>query len=110
MSDIDIEDISADADERISHDVLVQPKRFHLRREPTADADPPVTSVWVKTWGCSHNSSDSEYMAGQLAASGYCITENKSDADVWILNSCTVKHPSESTFLNFVSAGSYACN
>ena len=24
--------------------------------------------VYVKTWGCAHNSSDSEYMAGQLAA------------------------------------------
>jgi len=31
-------------------------------------------SVYVKTWGCSHNNSDSEYMAGQLAAYGYIIT------------------------------------
>lgn len=28
---------------------------------------PGVTPVWVKTWGCSHNASDSEYMAGILA-------------------------------------------
>lgn len=28
----------------------------------------------MKTWGCSHNNSDGEYMAGQLAASGYKIT------------------------------------
>ena len=32
-------------------------------------------SVYVKTWGCAHNSSDSEYMAGQLAAQGYTITQ-----------------------------------
>ena len=32
-------------------------------------------SVYVKTWGCAHNSSDSEYMAGQLAAEGYNITQ-----------------------------------
>jgi len=31
-------------------------------------------SIYVKTWGCSHNNSDSEYMAGQLAAYGYTIT------------------------------------
>ena len=31
-------------------------------------------SIYVKTWGCSHNNSDSEYMAGQLAAYGYIIT------------------------------------
>jgi len=30
--------------------------------------------VYVKTWGCSHNSSDGEYMAGLLATSGYTIT------------------------------------
>ena len=30
----------------------------------------------MKTWGCTHNTSDSEYMAGQLAAHGYTITGN----------------------------------
>ena len=32
--------------------------------------------VFVKTWGCSHNNSDSEYMAGLLATYGYRITDN----------------------------------
>ena len=32
-----------------------------------------VAKIYVKTWGCAHNSSDSEYMAGQLAAAGYRI-------------------------------------
>ena len=27
--------------------------------------------VWVKTFGCAHNVSDSEYMAGQLSGYGY---------------------------------------
>jgi len=35
---------------------------------------PGTKSIFVKTWGCAHNSSDSEYMAGQLAAAGYQIT------------------------------------
>jgi len=35
---------------------------------------PGMQSVYVKTWGCSHNSSDGEYMAGLLATSGYTIT------------------------------------
>lgn len=30
--------------------------------------------IYIKTWGCSHNNSDSEYMAGQLDAAGYRIT------------------------------------
>eukprot|EP00064_Thunnus_orientalis_P021128 superscaffoldBa00006230_g21283 len=36
---------------------------------------PGTQKVWMKTWGCSHNNSDGEYMAGQLAASGYKMTE-----------------------------------
>ena len=32
---------------------------------------PGQAKVFVKTWGCSHNVSDGEYMAGQLAAQGY---------------------------------------
>ena len=32
---------------------------------------PGVASIYIKTWGCTHNNSDSEYMAGQLAAYGY---------------------------------------
>ena len=42
---------------------------------PIADSYIPGTqNVFVRTWGCSHNNSDSEYMAGQLAAYGYRIT------------------------------------
>ena len=32
---------------------------------------PGQSRIYLKTWGCAHNSSDSEYMAGQLAAQGY---------------------------------------
>lgn len=42
---------------------------------PLADSIIPGTqTIFVKTWGCTHNNSDSEYMAGQLAAFGYKIT------------------------------------
>ena len=35
---------------------------------------PGAQKIWIRTWGCSHNNSDGEYMAGQLAAYGYKIT------------------------------------
>ena len=42
---------------------------------PAAESFIPGTaSVYVKTWGCSHNNSDGEYMSGLLAANGYTIT------------------------------------
>ena len=66
---------------------------------------PGTGSVFVKTWGCAHNSSDSEYMAGQLAAEGYTMAANPEDADLWLLNSCTVKNPAEEHFKNEVKRG-----
>ena len=42
---------------------------------PVGDSVIPGTQkIYLKTWGCSHNNSDGEYMAGQLAAYGYKIT------------------------------------
>lgn len=69
---------------------------------------PGKANVFVKTWGCSHNNSDGEYMAGLLAAEGYSITKNKAEANVWLLNSCTVKNPSQDVFINEVKAGKEA--
>lgn len=118
---------------------------------------PEKYRVFVQTWGCTHNTSDSEYMAGLLAKYGFHVTlggsqrlplhssylasessqeplcscspvmahscchnssestsqenpvhsdeEAKSLADLWLLNSCTVKGPAEDHFRNAVSAG-----
>lgn len=35
---------------------------------------PGTQTIFIKTWGCSHNSSDGEYMAGLLSNYGYKIT------------------------------------
>jgi len=84
------------------------PKKFstQLKHEtPLADSVIPGTqSVFVKTWGCSHNNSDSEYMAGLLATYGYCITDDAISADLWLLNSCTVKTPAEDGLRNSIQA------
>ena len=69
---------------------------------------PGQAKVFVKTWGCGHNNSDGEYMAGLLAQNGYDVILNSdaaNDADVWLLNSCTVKGPSQQTFGNDIEKG-----
>lgn len=63
---------------------------------------PGCASVHVRTWGCAHNSSDGEYMSGMLAQQGYRLTSSKEEADLWLLNSCAVKSPSEDHFRNEV--------
>ncbi|KAL7677413.1 hypothetical protein ACOME3_003652 [Neoechinorhynchus agilis] len=62
--------------------------------------------IYVRTWGCSHNSSDTEMMMGLLNQAGFRLTQsNPSDAKVWLLNSCTAKTPSEDQFRNLVNRG-----
>lgn len=57
---------------------------------------------FIDRWGCTHNTSDSEYMAGQLASYGYQIVDNSDEAHLWLLNSCTVKNPAEDHFKNYI--------
>ncbi|XP_072947528.1 threonylcarbamoyladenosine tRNA methylthiotransferase [Epargyreus clarus] len=66
---------------------------------------PGTQTIYVKTWGCAHNNSDSEYMAGLMAAHGYRLTEDKWQAQLWLLNSCTVKSPAEDHFKNEIELG-----
>ena len=71
----------------------------------TSSAIPGSQKVWVKTFGCSHNTSDAEYMSGQLAEYGYDLVDdsNAALADLWLINSCTVKGPSQSAVGNLVT-------
>mmetsp|Transcript_42396 Transcript_42396/g.76103 ORF Transcript_42396/g.76103 Transcript_42396/m.76103 type:complete len:593 (-) Transcript_42396:17-1795(-) len=59
--------------------------------------------VHVKTFGCPHNQSDGEYLAGQLRDYGYTLVDSLEESDAIVINSCTVKHPSETRALNLVS-------
>lgn len=63
---------------------------------------PGKARVYVKTYGCSHNISDSEYMAGLLSEYGYTLVDDPDQADACLINSCTVKNPSQEKFVNLV--------
>eukprot|EP00743_Colponemidia_sp_Colp-15_P005396 GILK01005798.1.p1 GENE.GILK01005798.1~~GILK01005798.1.p1 ORF type:complete len:585 (+),score=92.25 GILK01005798.1:72-1757(+) len=76
-------------------------QKFALSEEVVGDV-PGTQKIYVKTYGCSHNMSDSEYMMGQLAAYGYSFTEDAEEADVCLINSCTVKNPSQDSFIGMV--------
>jgi threonylcarbamoyladenosine tRNA methylthiotransferase CDKAL1 len=60
---------------------------------------PGTQKIYVKTFGCSHNISDSEFMMGQLVDYGYEIVDKPEEADLVLVNSCTVKNPSQDAFL-----------
>ena len=47
-------------------------------------------------------------MAGQLSAYGYTLTTSPEDADLWVVNTCTVKNPSQSAMNTVIERGKAA--
>ncbi|SOV74760.1 radical SAM protein, putative [Plasmodium sp. gorilla clade G3] len=66
---------------------------------------PENYKIYFKSFGCAHNSSDSEFMMGLLANYGFKFVKKIEECDICIVNSCTVKNPSEEsmkTIINYV--------
>src|SRR5687768_9932783 len=58
----------------------------------TPTAEP---TVYIETYGCQMNVSDSELMLGKLAASGYRQVEVPDTADVILVNTCAIRDHAE---------------
>jgi tRNA-2-methylthio-N6-dimethylallyladenosine synthase len=54
-----------------------------------------MPSVYIKTYGCQMNERDSEAVAAQLVAKGYTLARGETDADVILLNTCSVRDYAE---------------
>src|SRR5213082_3258421 len=50
-----------------------------------------MPKFFIKTYGCQMNERDSEQVAHSLVTRGYKRVENESDADVVLLNTCSVR-------------------
>ncbi len=57
-----------------------------------------MTSFHIETYGCTLNFADSEQMAGLLKNAQFLPVANIEEADFIILNTCTVKSPTETAF------------
>jgi tRNA-2-methylthio-N6-dimethylallyladenosine synthase len=52
-------------------------------------------NVYIETYGCQMNVADTEVLIGILKNYGYCITKELTDADVVLLNTCSVRENAE---------------
>ncbi len=57
------------------------------------------TGVFIKTWGCTLNQSDSDLMRAILRPKGFNFARSERSADVVILNTCTVKAATENKII-----------
>jgi tRNA-2-methylthio-N6-dimethylallyladenosine synthase len=68
---------------------------------PDTVNDTPMTKgrVYVETYGCQMNVSDSELILGRLAADGYVVASTPQEADVILLNTCAIRDHAEQRVL-----------
>jgi tRNA-2-methylthio-N6-dimethylallyladenosine synthase len=59
-------------------------------------------SVYIETFGCQMNVADSERAATKLRGNGFDITDSADEADVVILNTCSIREKAEQKVLNRV--------
>ena len=64
------------------------PQQAHARR------------VYIETYGCQMNVSDSELMAGILTQSGHETVTHIDDADVVLVNTCAIRENAETKVIN----------
>ncbi len=63
--------------------------------------------VYIKTYGCQMNERDSEAVAAMLRERGYSITGHEGEADIILLNTCSVRDMAEQKALGKMSTLAY---
>ncbi len=58
--------------------------------------------IHIKSYGCSTNLADGEVLAGCLSEAGYELTDSTEEADVVVVNCCSVKGPTENRMIDLI--------
>ncbi|HMC98414.1 MAG TPA: radical SAM protein, partial [Flavobacteriales bacterium] len=59
--------------------------------------------VYIESYGCQMNFSDSEIVASILVKDGYVTTDKAEDADLVLLNTCSIREKAEYTVLQRIN-------
>jgi len=67
-----------------------------VQSEPDIPVAPVIgRKVFIETYGCQMNVSDTELMMGVLKQAGYTAAQGPEDADVIVLNTCAIRERAE---------------
>jgi len=58
--------------------------------------------IFLKTYGCQSNIADSEQIVGILKKSGYKIINSIKEADIVVINTCSIKLPTQNKIIDFI--------
>ena len=66
-----------------------------LEGGPSAPSAGGGARVYIETYGCAMNTSDSEILLSILKPHGYTVTDRPDDADVILINTCAIRDNAE---------------
>ncbi len=78
----------------------IEKQREYTRKIADMIADGEPKKACVVTYGCQQNEADSERIAGMLHAMGYEKTDKEADADIIVVNTCSVRDHAEQRALS----------
>ncbi|KAH7646890.1 transmembrane protein [Cryptosporidium bovis] len=100
----DLESILYNEEKKDRNDSGIVVKSKNMNEETKEAHIPGLAKIMIKNFGCNHNRSDSESMAGLLSEYGYTIVEDLELCDLIVINSCTVKGPSQDSCMNSIES------
>jgi tRNA-2-methylthio-N6-dimethylallyladenosine synthase len=60
-----------------------------------------MKKIYIRTFGCQMNDRDSEALLGLFLEKGYSVSANPEDADVILINTCSVREHAEDRAISF---------
>jgi len=90
----DIQILDDDLKRERAQEKGLDPEELDRPKSGYAEVDGART-VFLETYGCQMNVSDSEIVASVLQANGYGLTQEESEADVVLINTCAIRENAE---------------
>lgn len=63
-----------------------------------------VSKIYIENYGCAFNIADGEYIRQSFISRGWSITDNVKDADVIIVNTCSVREDTERNMISRIKS------
>jgi tRNA-2-methylthio-N6-dimethylallyladenosine synthase len=86
--------------DKTSNEPLTEDRQGEVLLQDTIDPNNTQKKLYLESYGCQMNFSDSEVVASILAQDGYATTRNIAEADLVLINTCSIRDNAEQRVRN----------
>ena len=80
--------------------VILEDRQGEIHEGLPSDEKASVKKLYIESYGCQMNFSDSEVVASIMNENGYATTRNIDDANVVLINTCSIRDNAEKRVRN----------